>query len=166
MAGFRRQLEALPGHGLIRSFYSSLTAGLSAPSLLEALIGGLRQQAVEFASLGDSASHPDDILSPSVHEEKAATMVIESPGVDALAALSVTMKPLEGEGVTTFTAPICDLIVEVFELNDKNQWLRKQGIVIVLQQILGSAIERSVPATPGSRCDSGSPPTAGSSVTP
>lgn len=40
-----------------------------------------------------------------------------------------------------FTAPICDLFVEVFELKENN-WLRRQAIVIILQQILGGAIER------------------------
>lgn len=41
-----------------------------------------------------------------------------------------------------FTGPICDLFVEIFELRDSNNWLRRQAIVIILQQILGSTIER------------------------
>lgn len=69
-------------------------------------------------------------------------MHLEKGSQDPLATLSATVQPIDGELVTAFTAPICDLIVEVFELNDKNQWLRKQGIVVLLQQILGSAIER------------------------
>jgi hypothetical protein len=42
-----------------------------------------------------------------------------------------------------FTAPICDLFVEIFQLKENN-WLRRQAIVIILQQILGGTIERSV----------------------
>jgi sorting nexin-25 len=44
-----------------------------------------------------------------------------------------------------FTAPICDLFVELFDLKEnKNNWLRRQAIVVILQQLLGSTIERKV----------------------
>jgi len=47
--------------------------------------------------------------------------------------------------VSIFTAPICDLFVELFDLKEnKNNWLRRQAIVVILQQLLGSTIERKV----------------------
>lgn len=59
--------------------------------------------------------------------------------------LSGDLKPLEGETSTsTFSAPICDLVLAVFELNKKNNWLRRQAIVIILQQVLGGTIERKI----------------------
>lgn len=48
------------------------------------------------------------------------------------------------EGLSYFTAPICDLFVTLFELKEKNNWLRRQAILIILQQILGGTIERYV----------------------
>ncbi|KAF9209455.1 Intermediate filament protein [Haplosporangium sp. Z 27] len=51
---------------------------------------------------------------------------------------------VEPEGVTTFTAPLCDLFIELFELKDKNNWLRRQAVVIILQQVLGGTIERKL----------------------
>ena len=55
------------------------------------------------------------------------------------------LKPLEGETSTsTFSAPICDLVLALFELNKKNNWLRRQAIVIILQQVFGDTIERLV----------------------
>jgi len=36
------------------------------------------------------------------------------------------------------------LILAVFELNKKNNWLRKQAVVIILQQVLGGTIERKL----------------------
>lgn len=137
LAGLRKQFEALPGRSVVRSFYQTLTAGLSGPSLLDALVTGLRQQAVEFQLLGGPNGNSDDVLSSSMHLERSATG-------DTLASLPTAAQPIDGELVTAFTAPICNFIVEIFELNDKNQWLRKQGIVILLQQVLGSAIERWV----------------------
>lgn len=56
-------------------------------------------------------------------------------------------RPIEGELLTPFTQPITNFLIEIFELNDQHQWLRKQGIVIILQQILGGTIERFVPST-------------------
>lgn len=40
-----------------------------------------------------------------------------------------------------FTAPICDLVIELLDLDDSN-WIKRQAIEVVLQQILGSTIER------------------------
>lgn len=51
---------------------------------------------------------------------------------------------VELEGVTTFTGPLCDLFIELFELKDKNNWLRRQAVVIILQQVLGGTIERKL----------------------
>jgi len=52
---------------------------------------------------------------------------------------------LEGESIaSSFSAPICDLILAVFELDPKNNWLRRQAIVMILHQVLGSTIERKV----------------------
>ncbi|KAG0241286.1 Intermediate filament protein [Mortierella sp. GBA43] len=50
---------------------------------------------------------------------------------------------VESEGVTTFTEPLCDLFIELFELK-KNNWLRRQAVVIMLQQVLGGTIERKL----------------------
>jgi len=63
----------------------------------------------------------------------------------ALMELSGDLKPLEGETSTsTFSAPICDLLLAVFELNKTNNWLRRQAVVIILQQVLGGTIERKI----------------------
>ncbi|RKP17571.1 hypothetical protein ROZALSC1DRAFT_30638, partial [Rozella allomycis CSF55] len=40
--------------------------------------------------------------------------------------------------------PICDLFIELFELKDKNRWLRRNAVTIILQQFLGGTIERKV----------------------
>ncbi|KAF9179970.1 Intermediate filament protein [Haplosporangium sp. Z 767] len=51
---------------------------------------------------------------------------------------------VEPEGVTIFTEPLCDLFIELFELKEKNNWLRRQAVVIILQQVLGGTIERKL----------------------
>lgn len=170
----RRQMELFAGSGFVRSIYKSITSsGMSSvddndrgrnpiaspPSMFEAMLSGLRQQAHEFAygynagSSGDTASSLNSTVSPESMIKSNGTK--QSNGSsrksqdeyyegDTLANLTTNVRPIEGELLTSFTAPICDFLIEIFELNDKNQWLRKQGIVIVLQQILGGTIERKL----------------------
>lgn len=49
----------------------------------------------------------------------------------------------EETGASTFVGPICDFLVELFGLKDTN-WLKKQAIVLIMQQFLGSTIERKI----------------------
>lgn len=67
-----------------------------------------------------------------------ADATVQAGGVQDQARLA----PIGGEtGSTAFSAPICDLFIELFELKESN-WIRRQAIVIILQQLLGSTIER------------------------
>ncbi|KAI8968665.1 PXA domain-containing protein [Pilobolus umbonatus] len=45
---------------------------------------------------------------------------------------------------TKLTEPLCDLFIEMFELKDKTNWLRRQAVVVILQQILEGTIERKL----------------------
>jgi len=45
---------------------------------------------------------------------------------------------------TTFIKPICDIFLEIFQLNQGNNWLRGRAVVVVLQQLLGGTVERKV----------------------
>jgi len=49
---------------------------------------------------------------------------------------------LEEDEKSRITSHLCDLFIEVFELKDKTNWLRKQAVQVILQQILGGTIER------------------------
>ncbi|GMF04846.1 unnamed protein product [[Candida] boidinii] len=41
-----------------------------------------------------------------------------------------------------FVLPICNLLVSVFSLSKSNMWLRGKAVILVLQQLLGSTIEK------------------------
>ncbi|WFD23638.1 ribonuclease P [Malassezia equina] len=41
-----------------------------------------------------------------------------------------------------FTEPLCNFLLELFQLKHKSDWLRRRAIVVVLQNLLGSTIER------------------------
>jgi sorting nexin-25 len=105
--------------------------------MLDVMIQRLTRQAAEFAGIVGSAVNDEDLVAQAIRAFGKMT------SEDTLMQLSGDLKPLEGETSTsTFSAPICDLVLAVFELNKKNNWLRRQAIVIILQQVLGGTIER------------------------
>ncbi|KAI5120851.1 hypothetical protein M0805_007038 [Coniferiporia weirii] len=136
-----KEAPAFPGHNIVRSMYRSFTESIDevffGPSMLDVMIGRLTRQAAEFAGIVGTAVDDEDLVTQAL---KASGKAIPE---DTLAQLPGDLKPLEGETSTSpFTAPICDLILAVFELDKKNNWLRRQAIVIILQQVLGDTVER------------------------
>lgn len=43
-----------------------------------------------------------------------------------------------------FVKPICDLLIAVFRLNNTQSWLRGRALIVILQQIFGTTIEKKV----------------------
>lgn len=105
--------------------------------MLDVMVQRLTRQAAEFAGVVGSNVNDEEIVAQALN-----TTGKQAPDA-ALARLPKDLKPLEGE-TSTFSAPICDLVLAVFELNKQNNWLRRQAIVIILQQVLGGTIERLV----------------------
>ncbi|PGH19119.1 hypothetical protein AJ80_04197 [Polytolypa hystricis UAMH7299] len=54
------------------------------------------------------------------------------------------LNAFEDRELEPFVKPICDIFLEVFELNKGNNWLRGRAVVVVLHQLLGGTIERKV----------------------
>ncbi|KAG8818694.1 Intermediate filament protein, partial [Serendipita sp. 399] len=128
--------------GIVRAMYRSVTESIDdiffGPSMLDVMIQRLTRQAAEFAGIVGSGVNDEDLIAQAISSSK------EAPEL-TLSKLPKDLKPLEGEsGVSSFSGPICDLILAVFELDKKNNWLRRQAIVIILQQVLGGTIERKL----------------------
>lgn len=157
---------AVQGAGLLKNLFRSVTEGMDdlfgGPSVLDSMILRLSQQAADFAgSMSLPLAHEDLISSvfgsgvtasgitardSSFLEDVAGNGSSASAPIDLLSPPSSGLGPsAEGaEGLTSFTAPIANLLVEVFDLKDSSSWLRRQAIVIILQQVLGGTIERRV----------------------
>lgn len=128
------------GTELVRNVYRSVTESIDdiffGQSMLDVMIQRLTRQAAEFAGIVGSGVNDEDLVAQAL---KASGKLAS----EAALMLSAELKPLEGESSTsTFSAPICDLVLAIFELNKENNWLRRQAIVIILQQVLGGTIER------------------------
>lgn len=132
----RRLTSLLPGQSLVRTLYRSIATGIddifSGSSMMDAVIQRLSQQA---ASGG------------AVREEDLASSGLLATALSETTGASVPASPLPSEGITAFTAPLCDFFVELFGLEASNNWLRRQAVLIVMQQVLGGTIERCVVAS-------------------
>ena len=131
-----------PRKGLVRTVYQSVAESIDdiffGPSMLDVIIQRLTTQAAELVGIVGTGIHDEDFVAQALRASSKATE-------DSLLQLPGDLKPIGGETSTSsFSSPICDLILAVFELNKKNNWLRRQAIVIILQQLFGSTVERSV----------------------
>ncbi|KAG1757227.1 PhoX domain-containing protein [Suillus lakei] len=136
-------IAGFSGKNLVRSVYRSVAESIDdmffGPSMLDVMIQRLTRQAAEFAGIVGSAVHDEDLVA------QALKAFGKSTSEDTFMHMSSDLRPLEGETSTsTFSAPICDLVLAIFELNKKDNWLRRQAIVIILQQVLGGTIERQI----------------------
>lgn len=142
-ASVSKSTGTFPGTGLVRHVYHSVAGSIDdmffGPSMLDVIIQRLTRQAAELAGIRGNSVTDEDVISQAFRSSGKT-----SPD-DTLFQFSGDLKPLEGETSSSiFSSPICDLILAVFELNKKNNWLRRQAIIIIMQQVLGSTVERFV----------------------
>ncbi|KAK4128437.1 hypothetical protein N657DRAFT_629545 [Parathielavia appendiculata] len=84
-------------------------------------------------------------LGPAVPSlEDAAAASADAAGLMSAAEAEAELNAFENKEVEPFVKPICDIFLEVFELNRGNNWLRGRAVVVVLHQLLGGAIERKL----------------------
>ncbi|EIW86981.1 hypothetical protein CONPUDRAFT_134308 [Coniophora puteana RWD-64-598 SS2] len=131
------------GKNIVQTFYRSVAESIDdmifGPSMLDVMIQRLTRQAAEFAGVVGTSVNDEDFVA------QALKAFGKSTSEDSFMQVSGGLHPLEGETSTsTFSAPICDLMLAIFELNKKNNWLRRQAIVIILQQVFGDTVERKI----------------------
>jgi len=126
-----RSAPVTPGPGaakFIQNMYNSVAGSLDevifGPSMLEVMLQRLTRQAAARAGIVGAGAGDESLVARSLTPQ---ALVSESDGET---------------GSSAFSTPICDLILSVFELNTENNWLRRQAVVILLQQVLGGTIER------------------------
>lgn len=119
------QLTKLP-HNLMKTFYKSISPGPSSEDMFNANMAD-----VMYNGLGRQISDLGGL----------AGLGLGSPEVEVTEDHVQVTPDVSVEGMTSFTGPICDLFIELFDLKEKN-WLRRQAVIVILQQFLGGTIER------------------------
>jgi sorting nexin-25 len=117
---------------MYRSVAESIDDMFFGPSMLDIMIQRLSRQVAEYAGIVGSGVNDEDLVANAV--KSPAETLMKMPG---------DLRAMGGEtGISTFTAPICDFVLSVFELDQKKNWLRRQAVLVILQQVLGGTIER------------------------
>ncbi|EEH36019.1 hypothetical protein PAAG_00342 [Paracoccidioides lutzii Pb01] len=71
--------------------------------------------------------------------------ILTTPDESIIAAeAEAELNAFEDRELEPFVKPICDIFLEIFELNKGNNWLRGRAVVVVLHQLLGGTVERKV----------------------
>ncbi|ORX36019.1 PXA domain-domain-containing protein [Kockovaella imperatae] len=117
----------LEPQNIVRSLYrtmaTSLDEAILGPSMLDVMYTSLNRQLSDIGAMMGGEELSMGALFPVLKQGwTTPSQVLES-------------------GPGSFTAPICDLFIEVFDLKGSN-WLRRQAIVVLLQQFFGGTIER------------------------
>lgn len=150
-------LAALPTH-LVKTLYKTVTSSLDealVPSMFDLMSQSLQRQIYEVAGgIGAVTEVMPSALRGGPWWQSPSSMTAPLPSIASSTLIAGNMapaigvggtqllQPLDGESAAgSFTAPICDLFIELFDLKENN-WLRRQAIVLILQQVLGGTIER------------------------
>jgi len=115
---------------IMTRFYNSVTDGM------EDILGNipvLDQLSVAGQNLLSAATNQLSIMPVTVGEDPLTAAEAEAE-----------LNAFEDRELEPFVKPICDIFLEVFELNRGNNWLRGRAVVVVLHQLLGGTIERKV----------------------
>ncbi|KAG0649566.1 RNA methyltransferase [Hyphodiscus hymeniophilus] len=128
--GIDRPYDREDKKDIMTRFYNSVTDGM------EDILGNipvLDQLSVAGQNL-ISAATSQLITIPAIISEDPLTA----------AEAEAELNAFEDRELEPFVKPICDIFLEVFELNRGNNWLRGRAVVVVLHQLLGGTIERKV----------------------
>jgi sorting nexin-25 len=115
---------------MVTRFYNSVTDGM------EDILGNipvLDQLSIAGQNLLSAATNQLITMPAAISEDPLAAAEAEAE-----------LNAFEDRELEPFVKPICDIFLEVFELNRGNNWLRGRAVVVVLHQLLGGTIERKV----------------------
>jgi sorting nexin-25 len=115
---------------MITRFYNSVTDGM------EDILGNI--------PVLDQLSTAGQNLLTAATGQLATMPAIVSEDPMTAAEAEAELNAFEDKELEPFVKPICDIFLEVFELNRGNNWLRGRAVVVVLHQLLGGTIERKV----------------------
>lgn len=128
---------------MMSRLYDSVTDGM------EDILGSipvLDQLSLAGQNLIAAATSQINTLGPPMHMVDPAA---NSPDAATAAEAEAELNAFEGREqmeAEPFVKPICDIFLEVFELNrgSNANWLRGRAVVVVLHQLLGGTIERKL----------------------
>ncbi|KAJ3300686.1 Intermediate filament protein [Borealophlyctis nickersoniae] len=119
----------------------------------QASLAGMQPEPVDPTGTGLSPS-PTKSLAPSVHSTAssgASSGKLDSPSPTHHPPFDIPHPsplgfhpPAVSSASASATDAIVELFIELFDLREKNNWLRRQAVALVLQQLFGGTVERRI----------------------
>lgn len=135
--------DELDKKDMMTRLYDSVTDGVddilgSIPVLDQLSVAGQNLIAAATSQI-NTVGPPMSMVDPAANSSDAATAAEAEAELNAFEG----REQMEAE---PFVKPICDIFLEVFELNrgSNANWLRGRAVVVVLHQLLGGTIERKL----------------------
>ncbi|KAK3384493.1 PXA domain-containing protein [Lasiosphaeria ovina] len=85
-----------------------------------------------------------NLIAAATNQLNTMPLTVGEEGSMSVAEAEAELNAFENRELEPFVKPICDIFLEVFELNRGNNWLRGRAVVVVLHQLLGGTIERKL----------------------
>lgn len=85
-----------------------------------------------------------NLIAAATNQINTMPLTVGEDGSMSAAEAEAELNAFENRELEPFVKPICDIFLEVFELNRGNNWLRGRAVVVVLHQLLGGTIERKL----------------------
>ncbi|KAB5566771.1 PXA domain-containing protein [Coniochaeta sp. 2T2.1] len=85
-----------------------------------------------------------NLIAAATNQLNTMPLTVGEDGSMSAAEAEAELNAFENRELEPFVKPICDIFLEVFELNRGNNWLRGRAVVVVLHQLLGGTIERKL----------------------
>ena len=123
----------------IQLFLSDVNDGASIPnnateiSLMERMLGSVSELANGIEELMDG-------FRPTMFDAVVHQIIAAEDRSESISTVDICTEARQGY----FTEPLCDFLFELFQLKHESDWLRRRAIELVLQNLLGSTIERYV----------------------
>ncbi|CAH2353178.1 structural protein Mdm1p [[Candida] railenensis] len=108
------------------------------------LYGQTKQSLSQFQDPVSSVTRTASLTTAS---SKSDTTAVDKELIANLAEMQKELKSFEGSTDSvkeSFVKPICDTLISVFKLNTSKTWLRGRALLVILQQIFGTTIEKKV----------------------
>jgi sorting nexin-25 len=116
---------------IVSRIYSSVTDGM------DEFLGNI-------AVLDQLSAAGQNLISAATTQLNMTQNDVVSIENGSVAEAEAELRAFEDRELEPFVKPICDIFLEVFELNRGNNWLRGRAVVVVLHQLLGGAVERKI----------------------
>jgi len=142
-----RELRSFLSQQAILSHHEASTASDTqdiVTRIYNSVTDGMDEFLGNIAVLDQLSTAGQNLISAATSQLGAAQNEVVSIEPGSIAEAEAELAAFEDKELEPFVKPICDIFLEIFELNRGNNWLRGRAVVVVLHQLLGGTIERKL----------------------